>query len=719
MAGKALSAAPPHPAAGRVGWRWLGAIFLVALAYRGLCFGVFGDHTLLREPVVDAAYHDQWARRIVAGDRLGHGPDDVFKPPGYAYFLAGLYAAFGRHVGAVQAVQMLLGAAACVLLAVLGGRLLGPRAGRTAGILAALYAPRVFFELQLLTPAVSVLLNAAALVLLVRGWDRPGWASLVAAGLLLGVSADVRPDVLLPAALVLGYLLWRGPSPWARRAGQAGCVVAGLAAAVLPVAVRNYRIAGQPILISTNAGINLYVGNAAGDGTEAVPVGLRWERLVSEIPQETLAKPASAGRWWARRALRHMGRHPLAALRGLGRKALAFLNGQEFRNNVCYHFMQKRAWPLRLPFLQYGVILPLAAWGLVCLFLGRRRGEREAAVLCLLWFGGYWAVGVAFFVTGRFRLPAVPLLILPAAWGVLRIGQILRARQWRAAAGLAAVVLAAGAVAWPAWLGGPQRGWVRDYVNLGNALREAGQARAAERAYRQALAVSEGADPDANYLLGRALLMRNDVAAGLERLAAARRALPGSPDILLTLAQAHAAAGRTQQAKDNVRELLALAGKCNLWPRRGTWAAAYVLLGRLEPASAADHWRQAWRIDPRTAAEACFLQRRDLLRVLETFEAEARKRPWDWYSQANYGLILLTVSRPAEAEAPLRQAAGLAPERKRVRLQLARAVAGAGRTDEAVEMLGDLDEALPDGPLRREVRSLLRRLSGAPGLGRP
>ena len=53
-------------------------IILAALMYRGLCFPTIKDIPIIASPVVDAAYHDQWAQRIAGGDLWGRGPDDVF-----------------------------------------------------------------------------------------------------------------------------------------------------------------------------------------------------------------------------------------------------------------------------------------------------------------------------------------------------------------------------------------------------------------------------------------------------------------------------------------------------------------------------------------------------------------------------------------------------------------------------------------------------------------
>ena len=69
---------------------------------------------------------------------------------------------------------------------------------------------------------------------------------------------------------------------------------------------------------------------------------------------------------------------------------------------------KRESWPLRWCPFQFALVVPLAACGLAGLWRGGGARERRAAAFCALWVGGYWAVGVAFFVTARFRLPAVP-----------------------------------------------------------------------------------------------------------------------------------------------------------------------------------------------------------------------------------------------------------------------------------------------------------------------
>ena len=221
--------------------------------------------------------------------------------------------------------------------------------------------------------------------------------------------------------------------------------------------------------------MNFYIGNSAGaDGVSSVPVGLRWERMVARVPQDVLEDPVAASRWWTDAAWQEIKAAPAAALGGLAKKAAAFFNDREFRNNICYHFLQQVSPPLRYNPLHLAVVFPLAIWGLIRLWHGRTRQQRRAFFICILWIAGYWAAAVVYFVTARYRLPAVPFLILPAAWGCVDLTRAIGRREYKSLLVCAAIVLAGGALCWPPWFGSPQDAWTQDYVNLGNSLSEAG-----------------------------------------------------------------------------------------------------------------------------------------------------------------------------------------------------------------------------------------------------
>ena len=82
-------------------------VFLVALALRIDFLLEFTAVPLFHIPIMDMAYHDQWARDIVAGRGAEYMP--FFRAPLYAYALAGVYAMLGDGPWAIRIVQVILG----------------------------------------------------------------------------------------------------------------------------------------------------------------------------------------------------------------------------------------------------------------------------------------------------------------------------------------------------------------------------------------------------------------------------------------------------------------------------------------------------------------------------------------------------------------------------------------------------------------------------------
>jgi hypothetical protein len=191
--------------------RLLLLIFLLALFVRLAYAWQIRDLPTLHELVADAARHDRAARAILDQGwrpQPGHSPAQL-----YPYLLAAIYALSGRSLAAVRLVQALAGAAAALLTAVAAARLV-PAGGRRqtfaagiAGLLAALYAPAVFYT-PLLAEAVPVLLlEAAAVALLLPASGPVAPARAGCAGLALGAAAMLQENLILLAAAAVLFVL--------------------------------------------------------------------------------------------------------------------------------------------------------------------------------------------------------------------------------------------------------------------------------------------------------------------------------------------------------------------------------------------------------------------------------------------------------------------------------------------------------------------------------
>ena len=153
---------------------------------------------------------------------MGEG-DAAVASPLYPLFLRGLFT-----VGlAPRYVQVLLGVASCVLLALIGRTLWGPGTGLIAALCAALYGPAVYFTGTLLPPVLAVFLVLSLLAALLWADEQNDGKAFVGVGVLLGLCLLAAPQVALFAPAVLWWL-WIGERQracWACALGTA-CALA-------------------------------------------------------------------------------------------------------------------------------------------------------------------------------------------------------------------------------------------------------------------------------------------------------------------------------------------------------------------------------------------------------------------------------------------------------------------------------------------------------------
>ena len=149
--------------------------------------------------------------------------DTAVASPLYPLFLRGLFT-----VGlAPRYVQVLLGAASCVLLALIGRALWGPGTGLIAALCAALYGPAIYFTGSLLPPVLAVFLVLSLLAALLWADEQNDGKAFLGVGVLLGLCLLAAPQVALFAPAVLWWL-WIGERQracWACALGTAGALV--------------------------------------------------------------------------------------------------------------------------------------------------------------------------------------------------------------------------------------------------------------------------------------------------------------------------------------------------------------------------------------------------------------------------------------------------------------------------------------------------------------
>jgi len=465
----------------------LGGILLAGLLLRVSYLREIADNPDFACPLVDAAYHDYWARAMATGDwsipENASYTDDpeirttpYFRPPGYPFFLAAVYRVFDGSYLAARIVQMIVGLAGGLLAYLLGKIVFGRRTGLVFAGLVSTYWAFIYFEGELLSTALLGTLGLAVVYVLCLWHEKRSFRYALGSGILFGLFAVVRPNILLFGPAVLAWCWWVQRRQKRGRPVMSAWLGFSLGALlmILPVTIRNYVVAHDTVLITSNLGINLYTGNSANStgkytifpGVGTLTEQTDWNcfshpqivRGVEQLQGREM-KHSEVSSFFTKQALDYIRTHKARTLKLAVIKTLLFWGPTELPSNK--EIALEKQSSLTLRFLPgFSLALSLGFIGLLQLALARRRAVQspdsdlaapdrqvELSVLMVLFIVTYFLSVLPFFIVGRYRVPIIPFLLAFAAYGLTRIGHWIAAHDRRqsliwAGAAIAAYVVA-------------------------------------------------------------------------------------------------------------------------------------------------------------------------------------------------------------------------------------------------------------------------------------
>jgi hypothetical protein len=277
-------------------WVWPLTTFFLALAVRLIVlFELEANDPSFYFPQVDSRWH-----------------------PLYPLILGLLYSFSGTSILFAKIFWMIVSALSCVLIYRVAARVLDRGAARIAGIIMAFYGTMIFFDSQFLFPVLIVFLSLAAVLFLLKYSDSENPVYLYLSALTFGFSGITRPNILAVVPFVLLWcLIYSAKSKSLRyRLVHAVVFLMLLIIPILPTAIHNYRVSQEFIPISSQGGVNLYIGNnPTADGLVVsmpeFPPGkwVAWNEFIeltdSIAEQETgkQLKPGEISSFWISKSL--------------------------------------------------------------------------------------------------------------------------------------------------------------------------------------------------------------------------------------------------------------------------------------------------------------------------------------------------------------------------------------------------------------------------------
>jgi 4-amino-4-deoxy-L-arabinose transferase-like glycosyltransferase len=392
----------------------------------------------------DARDYDVHARSIAEGQgfskTLAHGRPTAFRPPGYPYFLGGVYKVFGveraqkpRRLHVARVAQAFVGTAVVALVGVLAAQLWGCGVGLLALALSAVYVPLITVGGAVMSEPLFDLFMLAALVAAVahrRSAHRYRWTLL--AGLLGGLAILTRANALI-LLLPLVWAVW-DVRPWRSRSalGPPVALVVVALLTVTPWTIRNAVELHAFVPVSTQLGSAM-----AGTYNDAVRADTQnpaaWQGL-KHIPDyaslfervDRTPEPVLEGEL-RRAALRYIAHHPLfvAKVGWWNTRRMLELAGRRRSRATAATITVDHKWADR------GILCFWIVGGVALAGLATRRVRRAP--------GFVWAVPILMFLsvvflvveTPRYRTPIDPFLVLLAAAALVTGFERVRAVRLR------------------------------------------------------------------------------------------------------------------------------------------------------------------------------------------------------------------------------------------------------------------------------------------------
>ncbi|MFH1046022.1 MAG: tetratricopeptide repeat protein [Candidatus Omnitrophota bacterium] len=408
-------------------------ISTIALSLRAL---YFRQTISILEPSAgsDAYFYLEWAKDII---RVSHvGRETWYAFPVYPYFLCAAYILSAGDVLGVYILQMLIGSCNCGLIYLLGKKLFNTGVGIFAGIIACAYPLFLFYDRLLVPVTLAIFFALLALVLLIRAQENPTLRSWLSAGIVSGIAALTRPAFTVVIIFLFLWMLYEyRASTWKRRGIFALSFILPCLVMFAGVSLRNELVLRDGIFAPAHSGINFYIGNnPQSNGLFNVPVGMRSTqgglledaRIIAEQQSGKALKPQEASRFWFNRSFQFMRQTPLAYFALLVKKVRLFLNGQEFVDDIEYYFFKERARFFNFPLFSFLYLLPLSLAGMLFFWPQRKR-----LGFLYLFISALMCATVLFFINSRYRLLAVPFLIIFAAGALWLVIEKIRQKEYK------------------------------------------------------------------------------------------------------------------------------------------------------------------------------------------------------------------------------------------------------------------------------------------------
>ncbi len=496
------------------------ACFLRLLYFYQISATPFFDPT---NDQLDQSYYHHWALGIAHGDFWGK--EVFYGLPLYPYLLSFVYFWLGPNIDLVKFIQLVLGAVNCLLVYGLAKKVFNKTVAVISALVTSAYGVLLFYEEMLLPVGLAIFLTDLALILFLSLSKRPTCKKWLISGIIFGLSCLTQASNFLFIIFIL-FWIWFTFKERKKIFFYTLSFLFGLILVIAPVSLRNYLVAKDLVLVTYHSGINFYAGNnSASDGLFNLAGNIRPSikgmqedsRQVAEKALGRHLRASEISHFWFKKGLEFIKNNPVRASQLFFKKIYFFWNGYEISDIHNFYFVKKYAPILNLTFFNFYLIGALGLFGIILSF------KRKEGLILILFIVSTLLATASFFITSRYRLIVVGVLIIFASYGFYWFIQQALLKNYKA-------------LVKPAFVLGSffvllnikivEQGYQNEYFYFGNYYLKNNQLEQAKKQYQKVLAVTPDY-VDAYYNLGVVYYKQAEIDTAIDYF---KKALSYSPD---------------------------------------------------------------------------------------------------------------------------------------------------------------------------------------------
>jgi hypothetical protein len=373
-------------------------------------------------PISDSNMYHEFAKSISSGQGYSYpnGALTAYWPVGTSAIYGALYHLFGVDFKVIATFNIFVGLATTwLIIGVALAWFKNSRIALIAGFLYAIWPSQIQFTTILASELLFNLFSLAGLYF---------WTKNISFHIIVATACFVAAAFIRPIALLLPFILlsinflqhWKPQQTIIRTM----TVMLVMAVLISPWAYRNYLIFDTPVLISTNGGPVLWMGNNPESIGEYMPLPT-YLNFESEVDR---------AKYFKQKAVEHIVNEPTLFLKRMGKRFIDYYRSENIgvvwnNEGIKHAGLESYVLPLKLISSGFWVsVVLLSAYALTLLVkqMGAFTTLLSSPIPILLLY--YTSLHMVIASGDRYHFPIIPLLAVLAAYSLQSIGLRLNNR---------------------------------------------------------------------------------------------------------------------------------------------------------------------------------------------------------------------------------------------------------------------------------------------------